>query len=301
MNFFDFGEVIDSDTQFVIFGIPWDYLTSIPNAKSALAPDKIREASKNLGLITECGEQIPKLRVIDFGNVEIEPTEIKKNINEIETFVKEIYKQKEKVIPVMIGGDHFCSFPVIKTVGDHLENKSEFGVIIFDAHLDLYNRYDNREYSHATITHRVYDLEYINNANLVIVGTRDIDIPEINIADKENVFYLDAYRLSEEGISSYIDNIVEYLQYSNVKKIYVSIDIDIFDPSIAPGTGYAIPGGFSYREMWKILKELTKKFNVLAFDLVEVAPNLDLKNNLTCILGAKFIIELISFIAKKQK
>jgi len=299
MKFFDFGEVINSDTEFVIFGIPWDYLTSIPQSSSSLAPDKIRDVSINLGLTTERGYEIPKLKVVDIGNVKIEPTEIKNNLSEIENFIKEIYKQNEKVIPIMIGGDHFCSFPVIKAVGDNLKKKSDFGVLIFDAHLDLYNKYDKGEYSHATIAHRVYDLEYINNKNLIIVGTRDIDIPEMKIADNENIFHMDAYRLMEEGMDNYINNIVGYFQYSNVKEIYVSIDIDVFDPSIAPGTGYAIPGGFSYREIWKILKEITKKFNILALDLVEVSPNLDLKNYLTCNLGAKLIIEFISFITDK--
>lgn len=299
MKFFDFGEVINSDTEFVIFGIPWDYLTSIPQSSSSLAPDKIRDVSINLGLTTERGYEIPKLKVVDIGNVKIEPTEIKNNLNEIENFIKEIYKQNEKVSLIMIGGDHFCSYPVIKAVGDNLKKKSDFGVLIFDAHLDLYNKYDKGEYSHATIAHRVYDLEYINNKNLIIVGTRDIDIPEMKIADNENIFHMDAYRLMEEGMDNYINNIVGYFQYSNVKEIYVSIDIDVFDPSSAPGTGYAIPGGFSYREIWKILKELTKKFNILALDLVEVSPNLDLKNYLTCNLGAKLIIEFISFITDK--
>ena len=299
MKFFDFGEVINSDTEFVIFGIPWDYLTSIPQSSSALAPDKIRDVSINLGLTTERGHEIPKLKVVDIGNVKIEPTEIENNISEIENFIKEIYKQNEKVILIMIGGDHFCSYPVIKAVGENLKKKSDFGVLIFDAHLDLYNKYDKGEYSHATITHRVYELKYISNKNLIIVGTRDIDIPEMKIADNENIFHMDAYRLMEEGMDNYINNIVGYFQYSNVKEIYVSIDIDVFDPSSAPGTGYAIPGGFSYREIWKILKELTKKFNILALDLVEVSPNLDLKNYLTCNLGAKLIIEFISFITDK--
>lgn len=299
MTFFDFGEVINSDTEFVIFGIPWDYLTTIPDSNSALAPDKIRDVSSNIGLTTERGYEIPKLKVVDIGNVKIEPTEIENNIGEIENFINEIYKQNEKVILIMIGGDHFCSYPVIKAVGDNLKNKSDLGVLIFDAHLDLYNKYDKGKYSHATIGHRVYDLKYINNKNLIIVGTRDIDIPEMKIAKNENIFHLDAYRLLEEGMENYINNILKYFQNSNVKELYISIDIDVLDPSIAPGTGYAIPGGFSYRELLKILKELTKKFNILAFDLVEISPNLDLKNNLTCNLGAKLIIEFISFITDK--
>ncbi|MCK4287493.1 MAG: arginase family protein, partial [Candidatus Lokiarchaeota archaeon] len=87
---------------------------------------------------------------------------------------------------------------------------------------------------------------------------------------------------------------------SNIKNLYVSIDIDALDPSIAPGTGYAVPGGFSYREMWKILKEIALNFNVIGFDLVEVAPNLDLKNRMTSILAAKLIVEFMYFIRSSK-
>ena len=73
--------------------------------------------------------------------------------------------------------------------------------------------------------------------------------------------------------------------------------IDVLDPSIAPATGYAIPGGLSYRELWHILRALAKSFNIIGFDLVEVAPNLDPPNNVTANLAAKLIIEFISFIS----
>ena len=67
------------------------------------------------------------------------------------------------------------------------------------------------------------------------------------------------------------------------------------DPSIAPATGFPIPGGFTYREMWRILREIAKKFKIIGFDLVEVAPNLD-NNNITSNLAAKLIIEFMAFI-----
>jgi len=138
-------------------------------------------------------------------------------------------------------------------------------------------------------------LDYVKNQNLLIVGTRDIDIEERELAGAEKLEYINAYHLID-GVDYVIDRIKSFFEKSNIKKLYVSIDIDALDPSIAPGTGYAIPGGFSYREMWKILKEIAVKFNIIGFDLVEVAPNLDLKNNMTCILAAKLIVEFISFI-----
>jgi len=296
MNFFDFGEVINSNTEFVLFGIPWDYLTSIEAPNSSIAPKKIREVTENLALTTELGLEIPNIKVVDIGDVEIEPKNVNENLKAISNYIDEIYKQNQEIVLIMMGGDHFCSYPVIKAVGDNFKKKEEFGVLIFDSHLDLYEEWDKGVYSHATISHRTFDLDYINNKNLYIVGTRDIDIPELEIAKKEKIGYLDAYLIAEIGLKKYIDKILNFYKSSNIKTLYVSIDIDVFDPSIAPGTGFAIPGGFSYREMWYILRELTNHFNIRAFDLVEVAPNLDLPNNITCNLAAKVIVEFMSFI-----
>jgi len=297
MKFFDFGEVIDTDTEFAVLGIPWDYLTSIETPNSALAPSEIRKVSSNLALTTELGHKIHDLKAIDLGDIKIEDKKnIEGNLEKIINYINKIYLQKNDIIPVMIGGDHFCSYPAIKAVGGNIKKKEEFGVLIFDAHLDFYDEWDRSKYSHATISHRVFDLDYVNNKNLVIAGTRDIDIPEMIIADEKNIFHLDAYRFLEEGLDKSIEQIIEYFKYSNIKSLYVSIDIDVLDPSIAPGTGYAIPGGYSYREMWKILREIAKSFNIVGFDLVEVAPNLDIQNKLTCKLAAKLIVEFMSFI-----
>jgi agmatinase len=297
MTFYDYGEFIENDTKFVIFGIPWDYLTSIKAPNSAIAPKKIREVSHNLALSTEMGAEIPKLKVVDIGDVKIEPKNVDKNLEEIEAFVNAIYNLRKDSIPVMIGGDHFCSYPVIKAVGDNFEKKEEFGVLIFDAHLDFYEEWDKGVYSHATISHRVFDLDYINNFNLLIVGTRDIDIPELQISEKEDIVHFDSYLVSEYGLPNLIENIIDFFKNSKIKHLYVSIDIDVFDPSTAPATGYAIPGGLTYRDMWQILKAVTKNFDIVGFDLVEVAPNLDIPSNLTSNLAAKLISEFISFIS----
>jgi len=295
MRFFDFREELNKDTRFVVFGIPWDYLTSSDLPNSSIAPEKIRNITNDIGYTTELGFHIPNFQAVDVGDIKIEPTDVELNLTTIDNFLKKLYNQNEEIIPVMIGGDHFCTYPVVKVVGDQLEKKEEFGVLIFDSHLDFYQEWDKGVYSHATISHRIYDLEYVNNKNLLIVGTRDIDIEEFNLASSENIKYLNAYHIID-GLDYYIDGIKEFFKKSNIKSLYVSIDIDALDPSIAPGTGYAIPGGFSYRDIWKILKEITEYFNIVGFDLVEVAPNLDLENKMTCILAAKLIVEFMYFI-----
>jgi agmatinase len=299
MNFFDFGEVINHDTKFVIFGIPWDYLTSIQIANSAIAPKKIRDVTINLALTTELGIEIPALRVVDLGDISIKPKTIEQNLKIIEDFVQDIYKQKKDVIPVMIGGDHFCTYPVLKTINEQIRDKEQFGILIFDSHLDFYNSWDKGVYSHATVSRRTFDLENVNKTNFMIVGTRDIDIPELESAKEKNIVYLNAHLLQEYGIQDYTNKIINFFNKSGISNLYISIDVDVLDPSVAPATGYAIPGGFSYREFWYILRKLVESFTIKAFDLVEVSPNIDLPNNVTSILAAKLIIEVISFISLK--
>ncbi|MFX1281866.1 MAG: arginase family protein [Promethearchaeota archaeon] len=295
MNFFNFKEEINKETRFVIFGVPWDYLTSTDLPNSSTAPEVIRNLTDDIGYTTELGSIISDLKAVDIGDVKIKDTDVEGNLKNIGNFLKEVYNQNENIIPVMIGGDHFCTYPVVKVVGDQIKKKEEIGILVFDAHLDFYQEWDKGVYSHATISHRIFDLDYVNNKNLLIVGTRDIDIAEKDLAIAEKLEYINAYHLIE-GVDYFIERIQSFFEKSDIKKLYVSIDIDALDPSIAPGTGYAIPGGFSYREIWKTLKDLAAKFNIIGFDLVEVAPNLDLKNNMTCVLAAKLIVEFMSFI-----
>ncbi|KKM69005.1 hypothetical protein LCGC14_1455180 [marine sediment metagenome] len=299
MKFFDFDENISKETQFAIVGIPWDYLSSKDLPNSSTAPMTIRDITEDIGLTTEFGFSIPNFKAVDMGDIEIEPKNVEQNIVTISNFVSDLFNQNENLIPIMLGGDHFCTYPMIKAIGDHVEKKEEFGVLIFDAHLDFYREWDKGVYSHATTSHRIYDLEYVNNKNLFIVGTRDIDIPELEIVKSEKIDYLNAY-LIIEGLDNYIEQIVKKLKETGLKNLYVSIDIDALDPSVAPGTGYAIPGGFTYREIWKILKEISKNFTIKGFDLVEVAPNLDLENKMTSILAAKIIIEFMDFIRRNN-
>jgi len=300
VNFFDSGEIIENDTNFVFFGIPWDDLTSIESTNSSKSPQKIRRISENLALTTELGFEIPKLKFVDAGNVLIDTNNIETNILKINDFVKSLFDKKRDIIPVMIGGDHFCTYPVIKAIGDSIRNPKKLGVLILDAHLDLYGTYQESAYSHATVSHLIHSLKFISNKNLLIIGTRDIDIPELKIAKTNEITYFNAYVLHDIGVNLFTEKIIEFFEKSDIKDLYISIDIDAFDPSIAPGTGYAIPGGFTYREVWKILRKVAKNINIIGFDIVEVSPCLDLPNNITLNVAAKIIIELMYFILSNK-
>jgi len=300
VNFFDSGEIIENDTNFVFFGIPWDELTSIERINSSKSPQKIRKITENLALTTEIGFEISKLKFVDVGNVKIDPNNTEQNILEIGDFVKSFFDKKKDIIPVMVGGDHFCTYPVIKAIGDSIRNQKKLGILILDAHLDLYEKYQESAYSHATVSHLIHSLEFISSKNLLIIGTRDIDIPELKIAKTNDITYFNSYMLHDIGVNLFTEKIIEFFEKSDITDIYISIDIDALDPSIAPGTGYAIPGGFTYREVWKIFREVTKKVNIIGFDIVEVSPSLDLPNNITLKVAAKIIIELMYFIISNK-
>lgn len=300
-SFFDFKKQCDKNTEFVIFGIPWDSLSSLENADSSLTPKKLREISYELARTTEIGLDITLINACDLGDIEIDPSDTGKNIKKIEEFLKKIDYFNKKAVLVMIGGDHFCTFPIVKFIGDMIEKKEDFGVLIFDAHVDFYNTWEGSKFSHTTVSHRLYDLEYINNENLIIVGTRDIDNIELENVKNENLRFLNAYKIDEIGIQQTTTEIMQFFKkYSKKPKLYVSIDIDVLDPSIAPGTGYAIAGGISYRNLWKILRNLANEFEIIGFDLVEVSPRLDLPNRMTQICAAKLIVEFMSFIRNKK-
>jgi len=88
MTFFEFGEEIKEDTQFVIFGIPWDYLTSTDLPNSSIAPEYIRKVTNDIGYTTELGYHIPEFKAVDIGDVSIEPLNVEKNLFSIERFVR---------------------------------------------------------------------------------------------------------------------------------------------------------------------------------------------------------------------
>ncbi len=212
MNFFDSGEIIENDTDFVFFGIPWDDLTSIVITKSSESPQKIRKITENMALTTEMGFEVPKLKIVDVGNVLVDLNSTERNIQEIYDFVSSLFEQKKDIIPVMVGGDHFCSYPVIKAIGDSIRNPKNLGVLILDAHLDLYEKYQEKIYSHATVSHLIHNLEFISNKNLLIIGTRDIDVPELKNAEIKGLTYFNAYKLHDIGVISFTENIIEFLK-----------------------------------------------------------------------------------------
>lgn len=309
-TFYDFptGD-LDNSFHFAIFGIPWDGNSTNVIGNTRNAPRELRNLTMFLGRSTEKGENIMEFNAVDFGDVSVYSSIPDLTRERISLMIKDFIPWKKPYpIPIMIGGDHYCSFPVIKALDEkRSELKQEkFGVLIFDAHLDYYDKWlDVEKDSHCTVSKRISELSNISAENMAIIGVRDMDPIEIEEAKKDNLFYIPSYKFSPKGASSVIseqvENIINHFKTRKLSNLYISIDIDCIDGSLAPGTPYAIPGGFKYRELWFMLQKIIKKFEIVGLDVVEIAPDLDTPSKVTQITAIKLITEIMGFISQKFK
>lgn len=303
-GFFRVSERIEKDTKFAIIGLPIELNSTQTRGETKSAPNVIRTLSDDICLTTEDGTNILDLKIADLGNLNVE------NISNIDELLKKLHSfldskklNIENTTPIFLGGNHLITYTAVRFLTENSSKKKPY-VISLDAHLDFYDNWEEEDFTHCTVMKRIYDLYPEDEKNkLIIIGARDIDLEERN--NGENLNYLTMYDVvrqknTQNDYADIVTNFCESLRKSqSIEKrppLYVSIDLDALDPSVAPATGYPIPGGFNYWEIWKILKYLSETFTIIGFDLVEYAPNLDLENKMTGFLSVKIIIEFINHI-----
>ncbi len=179
---------------------------------------------------------------------------------------------------VGIGGEHSVSIGMIKA---HVDKYDNISVLQFDAHTDLRPEYEGSKYNHACVMARVAEM-----APFVQVGIRSMDVEEKKYINKERLF------LAEEIYHhvNWFDSVISKLD----DNVYITFDLDVFDPSILPSTGTPEPGGLLYYPVLKFLKLLAKQRNIVGFDVVELCPNPADKSS--DFLAAKLIYKLLSYI-----
>jgi len=221
------------------------------------------------------------------------PDEIIKQLNDIwsnENFQDNKYEvinsnlEELKEGDIYVGGDHSISYYIFKKFFTNLKNP---GVLVFDAHPDLFHYFDK-----PMQTDWLYFLikeNLIKPENIILVGIRNADMKEISFLKDYKIKYFTCRQLFN-NIQENCDSIME--QTRGFSDLYVSIDIDILDPAFAPGTGYLEPGGLSTRELIYLIQRIKLLKNIKKYDLVEVNPDKDV-NNMTSKTAAKIIKELI--------
>ena len=177
----------------------------------------------------------------------------------------------------VIGGEHSVSIGAIRAVNERYNNLS---VLHLDAHADLRAEYDGSPYNHACALH-----EAGKTTNLVQVGIRSMDSSEKEFMDFGRVYFahkiMDNDLWMEKAVNQLIDN------------VYITIDLDVFDPSVMPSTGTPEPGGMNWYQTLRFLKIVFQKKNVVALDIVELAPNEN--NKSPDFLAAKLYYKLLTY------
>ncbi len=179
--------------------------------------------------------------------------------------------------PIVLGGEHSVSIGAIQA---QAKKYKKLTVLQLDAHADLRNEYHGSKFSHACVMARAQDL-----CETVQVGIRSMDTSEKPRLKKSKVFFAEKI----QGKRDWIAKVVSHLKGS----VYVTIDLDVFDPSIMPSTGTPEPGGLLWYETLDLLRQVFRKTSVTGFDVVEMCPNKT--NKAPDFLAAKLIYKLISY------
>ena len=253
--------------KIAIQGIQFDTKSSYQRGP-AKAPSLIREALHcgSMNLFAENGMNIESDLITDAGDFDI------KDYWEIEKITSSRFENASKIFT--LGGDHSITFPVIKAL---CRKYSTFDILHIDAHADLYHEFEGDPYSHACPFARIME----NNLayRLVQVGIRTLNTHQTDQAEKFKVEIHQMKDLDWNAIP----------EFKN--PLYISLDMDAFDPAYAPGVSHHEPGGLVPREVIRYIQNL--KAEVIGADIVEYNPDRDFQN-MTAFLAAKMMKELLA-------
>lgn len=275
-------------TDVAVVGIPYDGSTSYRSG-TRFGPRAIREQSLLLWGYHNGLRVAPfaDLKIIDFGDVEVVPVDIRQTHQAIERTVGEI--TSAGVTTVALGGDHSISLPLLRA---HAAKYGPPAVIHFDAHPDTWNsEFGDNPYSHGTPFRRAIEEKLIDTDAYIQIGIRG---PTAGPQDYAEALSLGARMIPLDEVcrSGIPDVIREIRQRVGNRPVYLTFDIDAVDPAFAPGTGTPEVGGLSSREALQILRGLAG-LNFIGFDLVEVSPPFD-HSQITAILAANLVFEFLS-------
>ena len=287
-------DAINADVA--VLGAPYDFGTQWrPGAR--FGPRAVREAS-TLFSFGHAGAYDHEddatylagdVRIVDIGDADIIHTKTEESHANIEFGVRKILKAG--ALPVVIGGDHSINIPCINAFSD----QDPVHVVQIDAHLDFVDERHGVTAGHGNPMRRAIEKPWVS-------GMTQLGIRNVSSTAKEG--YEDARARGSDILSVRqvrklgVDAVLERIPLG--VRYYVTIDIDAFCPSIAPGTGTPSHGGFLYYDVLEILQGLAKRGQVAGIDLVEVAPAYDPTDS-TQILAAQLLLNFIGFIFHAKK
>ncbi|MCX6255398.1 MAG: agmatinase [Bacteroidia bacterium] len=275
MNFGGDEVVYDySDSRIIIIPVPYDE-TSTWIRGADKGPDAILKASVNLEFYDVETSSEAHLAGINTVEPIIEKETPEKLVNAV--YDKTLSLLSDKKFPVIIGGNHTVSIGAIKAFSEYFNDLS---VLQLDAHADLRQIYEGSEFNHACTMARA--LEF---APIIQVGIRSMSVDELPYADRDRILFSHELYYNKNLYAKAIDKLSE--------NVYITIDLDVFDPSIMPSTGTPEPGGPEYFELLHFMRDVIIRKNVVGFDVVELCPSPT--NKTPDFVAAKIIYQLLSY------
>ncbi|MDF3608231.1 agmatinase [Paracoccus sp. DMF-8] len=286
------------EADVAVLGAPFDFGTQF-RAGARFGPRAVREASTLFSFghagaydhEDDCTYLGGDVRIVDIGDADIVHTDTAKSHANIRAGVQAILDAG--AFPVVIGGDHSVNIPCIEA----FEGRGDIHVLQIDAHLDFVDERHGVRTGHGSPLRRAAEKPYVTG--LTQVGIRNVSSTAKDGYDAARAMgsdILSVRQMRALGPQGVIDRIPEGA------RVYVTLDIDGFCPSIAPGTGTPSHGGFLYYEVLEMLQALARRHEVVGIDLVEVAPDYD-QTGSTAILAAQVLLNFLGFVfhARGQK
>ena len=245
------------ESQIVIFGAPFDSTTSYrPGARFASRTMR----AESYGLETYSPYQdldVTDFKIFDGGDLELCFGDTNLALADIENFARKILADGK--IPLMIGGEHLVTLGAFRAAAEKFPN---LAVIHFDAHTDLRDDYLGAKLSHATVIRRVHEIA--GDGKIFQFGIRSGDRPEFEFAKNHTRLQ----KFNFDGLEKVLAEVADL-------PIYFTIDLDVLDPAVFPGTGTPEAGGVSFLELLNAALEVIRGANVVALDMVELSPPYD--------------------------
>ncbi|WKZ82692.1 MAG: agmatinase [Acidimicrobiia bacterium] len=284
-----------------ILGAPFDWGTSHrPGAR--FGPKAVRDADylEPDGARPHLDTGIDPLAVlgaVDLGDVHVVPGYVDESLQRIRQVVGTV--AAAGVVPVVIGGDHTITFADAGGVADAVGH-GEVALIHFDAHADTGDSHYGMLHGHGTPMRRLIESGAVPGHRFVQIGLRGYwpDPPTVAWMREQGMRSHFMAEIVERGLDAVVDDAVEHAALG-AKGVFVSVDVDVVDPSAAPGTGTPEPGGLTARQLLDTVRRLGRDLNVVGADVVEVAPAYDTAE-ITALLANRVVLELLNGMAQRR-
>ncbi|WP_025640904.1 agmatinase [Schnuerera ultunensis] len=266
------------ESKIIIFGAPFDGTTSY-RPGTRFASSHIRNESYGIETYSPYLDMdLMDFKIYDGGDLELPFGSPKKVLKIIEDYTEKVIKDNK--IPFMIGGEHLVTLGTVKAIA---KTYPKLNIIHFDAHADLRDEYLGEELSHATVMRRCWEI--LGDNRIFQFGIRSGDRKEF-LWGKDHVY---TNKFDFKGIEILEEKLKDV-------PVYLTIDLDVLDPSEFPATGTPEAGGVSFKELLSVIYKLSN-LNIVGLDIVELSPPYDI-SGISTALACKLVRELLLQICR---